>query len=182
MSILNTFQCKLADMQSSGIAEPLVLLTGAKVWPGSVNPSYRNHVPYAKWMTTDIESGDGVDIVADLQRIHEATDLKFDAIFSPATLEHIERPWTAMYAMSQILKPGGVLFLHTHQTFPIHGYPSDYFRFSTSALRTLCFDAGLEVIACEYDSPCTITPSVDVPVWNNVAESFLNVCVCAVKN
>ena len=39
-----------------------------------------------------------------------------------------------MDAMYKSLKSEGVLFLQTHQTFLIHGYPSDYFRFTTEAL------------------------------------------------
>lgn len=177
MTPLDEFKSRVSVMPG----KPSVLLTGAKVWDGSHNPDHSLHAPNANWVGTDIEDGDTVGIVADLQRIHEVTDQKFDAIFSPATLEHIERPWVAMYAMSQVLRSGGVLFLHTHQTFPLHGYPHDYFRFSTAALRTLCFDAGLNVVSCEYDNPCSITPPPSVQVWNPVAESFLNVTVCAVK-
>jgi len=158
-----------------------ILWTGAKAWPSSVNADHSLHVPHATWTGTDIAAGEGVDIVADLQRIDQDSSQRFDGIFSPATLEHIERPWCAMLAMSNILKPGGFLYLHTHQTFPVHGYPSDYFRFSTNALRTLCYDAGLTVLACEYDSPCTITPPPSVPVWDHVSRAFLNVTVCASK-
>ena len=159
----------------------VILLTGARVWPESVNPDHSAHAPHATWIGTDIEAGDGVELVADLQTVHTATDQRFEGVFSPATLEHIERPWTAFYSIGQILKPGGLLFLHTHQTFPLHGYPHDYFRFSRSALETMCRDAGLEVVCSGYDSPCTITPPPSVTVWNIVAESYLNVCICARK-
>lgn len=178
MTPLDEFKKRVNGMPGN----PTVLLTGAKEWADSFNPEHANHSPNATWIGTDIEAGKGVEIVADLQRIHEVTDRRFDAVFSPATLEHIERPWVAMHSMGQVLKPGGIFYLHTHQTFPIHGYPSDYFRFSTEALRTMCFDSGLDVVSCEYDSPCTITPSPSIPVWNTVAESFLNVTVCAVKS
>lgn len=156
-----------------------ILRTGAKVWPGSVNIDPSPHVPHAQWVGTDIEAGEGVDLVLDLQRLHEEHTGEFDAIYSVATLEHIERPWVAMYAMGQALKPGGILYLHTHQTFPIHGYPNDYFRFSDSALRTMCYDSQLEVLESAYDGPCTIVPPESVEVWNQLAESYLNICVCA---
>lgn len=178
MEPLEAFKLKLAERQ--GQDRQSVLLTGAKVWEGSVNPDHSQHYPSADWIGTDIEGGNGVDIVADLQRIDEC-GRTFDAVFSPATLEHIERPWVAVIAMGRVLKPGGVLFIHTHQTFPLHGYPFDFFRFSTSALRTLCFDAGLEVVEAGYDNPCTIVPPSSVAVWNRHAESYLNVSVCAVK-
>lgn len=176
MTPLDRFKIQMANVTPCRI-----LLTGAKVWEGSVNPDHSAHVAHAEWIGTDIEAGGGVAIVSDLCRIHEATDERFDAVFSPATLEHIERPWVAMHAIGQVLKPGGTLYLHTHQTFPLHGYPSDHFRFSTEALRTMCYDSGLAVLDAGYDNPCTITPPPGVAVWNTVAESYLNVTICAVK-
>ena len=176
LSPLAEFKTRLANVTPCRI-----LYTGAKVWPGSVNLDHSLHAPHAEWIGTDIEAGAGVHIVSDLSRIDQVTDLRFNAVFSRATLEHIERPWCSMIAMANVLKAGGVLFVHTHQTFPIHGYPSDYFRFSTQALRTMCFDAGLEVIAAGYDNPCVITPPKSVTVWNLAAEAYLNVTICAVK-
>ena len=159
---------------------PSVLLCGTKVWPGSHNLDHRAHCRRAKWVTTDIEAGDEVDIVADLQTLWQTCEQRFDGVFCPAVLEHIERPWTALYSMSQVLKSGGALFIQTHQTFPLHGYPADFYRFSTGALESLCRDAGLEIVLSGYDAPCSITPAVPC-VWNPLAKSFLNSSVCARK-
>ena len=35
------------------------------------------------------------------------------------------------------LKVGGLIYIQTHQSFPLHGYPHDYFRFSREALASL---------------------------------------------
>ena len=161
--------------------KPKILFTGAKEWEGSPPSNHKEYAPHAEWMGTDIEAGKGVHIVGDLQRLDRITDEKFDAIFSPATLEHIERPWTAMYAMTNMLRRGGLLYLHTHQTFPLHGYPHDYFRFSTEALKTLAHDAGLETIKAGYDGECKIKPHANVKVWNDAAPCYLNVTICAKK-
>ena len=157
-----------------------VLLTGAKPWSGSVNPDYTTHCDSATWLRSDIEPDDSLDVVADLHLINEHVS-ELAGIYSPATLEHLQRPWVAMIAMAKALASGGALFVHTHQTFPLHGYPHDYYRFSTEAMRVMAADAGLEVIACEYDNPCSIVPNADVAVWNTIAESYLNVSMCAVK-
>ncbi len=161
--------------------KPTVLLTGAKRWEGSPPPSHEQYAPHATWIGTDIEAGEGVHIVGDLQSLDRTTDDKFDAIFSPATLEHIERPWTAMFAMTNMLRRGGLLYLHTHQTFPLHGYPNDFYRFSTEALKTLAHDAGLSVVSAAYDGPCKIRPDEKVAVWNDAAECYLNVTMVAEK-
>ena len=162
-------------------AKPKILFTGAKEWEGSPPSTHKQYAPHADWYGTDIEGGRGVHIVGDLQRLDRITDEKFDAIFSPATLEHIERPWTAMYAMTNMLRRDGLLYLHTHQTFPLHGYPHDYFRFSTNALETLAHDAGLSTIKSGYDGDCKIVPHEDVATWNHAAPCYLNVTICAHK-
>ena len=156
------------------------LLTGAKPWEGSVNPDYTSHCPTAEWLRTDIEHDPSLDIVCDLHVIQQHV-IQLAGIYSPVTLEHVERPWVAMSAMSQALASGGVLFVSTHQTFPLHGYPSDYYRFSDMALQSLATDAGLQVVEVAYDNPCTIVPSDSVDVWNTIAESYLGVSICAVK-
>jgi len=173
---LPQFEAKAAELTS-----PTVLLTGAKPWLNSVNPDRTHHVPHGVWTSTDIEDGDGVEIVADLEHLDTTTDRRFDCIFSPATLEHVKRPWEAIKAMARTLNPGGLLFIHSHQTFPLHGYPADHFRFSGAAMRTMCEDAGLIVAAVGYDCPCKIVPDPPVAVWNTEAPAYLNSDVFAMK-
>ena len=176
MHPLNEFKRRMAMIQPDEI-----LRTGAKPWPGSWQTDHWRHVPSARWVGTDIAPGDGVDIIGDLQRLHELTTRTFDGIYSVSTLEHVERPWLAIHAMAQLLKTGGAIYLHSHQTFPLHGYPRDYFRFSIDALSMMCSDSGLFVVAAEYGAACTITPPPDMAVWDDVAESYLDVMVCAIK-
>lgn len=176
MSPLDTFRHLM-----QALPKPVILATGTHRWAGSPIEDHSVHAPHGHWLGTDIDGGPGVDIVCDLQRLHERTKKKFHGVFSPSTLEHIERPWTAVYAMAQVLHPGGVLFIQTHQTFPLHGYPHDYFRFSKEALHTMVWDAGLTTIASGYDYPCVITPPTAITRWNNQAAAFLNVAICAQK-
>jgi SAM-dependent methyltransferase len=179
-SVLDEWKLQTARMRFDDppVERPTVLLCGAKAWPGSAQPDHTRHFPAATWVTTDLFGGDGVQIVGDLHSLHLVTGQRFDGVFCPAVLEHVERPWVAMYSMGQLLRPGGLLFVQTHQTFPLHGYPSDHFRFSTAAMRTMAHDAGLETLACDYDGPCTITPLGDA-VWNELGKAYLNVCICA---
>lgn len=177
MSPLEVWKRRIADEFDSTD----VLVTGAKPWEGSPPEDHSHYAPHCNWVGTDIASGPGVEIVGDLQRLHSLTERRFGGIFSPATLEHIERPWTAMYSIGQLLLPGGLLYLQTHQTFPLHGYPNDYFRFSKEALETMVWDAGLQTLESGYEFPCKITPPPEVTRWNHGAASFLNVCICAQK-
>lgn len=160
---------------------PLILDTGTKQWEGSPIEDHSVNAPHGKWIGTDIEAGNGVDLVADLEIIDITTLDKFDGVFSMATLEHVSRPWRAIESICKAMNQGGWLFLHSHQTFPLHGYPHDYFRFSGEALRVMAQDAGFDLIETAYEFPCTITPPMSVTRWNTLAECFLNVNVLARK-
>lgn len=176
MSCLKVWRQLIAEKEN-----PRILWTGAKPWNGSPIIDQSKHAPHGTWEGTDIEDGEGVHIVSDLEELDKHVKDPYDAIFSPATLEHVARPWVAMKAMYNSLKEGGLLFINTHHTFPIHGYPSDYFRFSTEALKVMASDAGFKILLADYQFPCTITPPPEVTRWNTAAESYLNVNLCAVK-
>lgn len=158
---------------------PKLLACGTKIWPGSPPCGDYAHYPEAEWRGTDVEGGAGVDYVGDIHSLDRTCPDKFHGIFCQSVFEHLERPWVAMIALGRLLLPGGVLFVGTHQTYPLHGYPKDYWRFSGDALRTMAFDADLEVLAATYDHPCTIVPAIRLSGWNDIAKAFLNVSICA---
>jgi ubiquinone/menaquinone biosynthesis C-methylase UbiE len=53
------------------------------------------------------------------------------------TIEHVEKPWLAMEEVHRVLKPGGVVVMTSVMFFPIHFYPDDYWRFTSSGFRAL---------------------------------------------
>lgn len=131
----------------------------------------------------DIQAGEGVDVVGD---VHQASQIfqpgEFDAVYCTSTLEHLRRPWIAARELALVTRRGGWLFCQTHQSFPLHSYPSDYFRFSTEALREIfASDAGWRVIDAEYEFPCQVIPASNAfphaKDWNFEAPAWLNV-VC----
>ena len=120
---------------------------------------HRDWVPNAsEFLGTDIEAGPDVDIVADLHRLTDVVgEERFDVILSASTFEHLKYPTLAAHELMKALAVGGQLFVQTHQSFPLHGYPSDYFRFSQDALASLFgTQMGFEVLATNYDFPARI--------------------------
>lgn len=109
------------------------------------------HVPRENYVMADVQQGLDVDVVADLHALPEDWTGRFDAVLAIAVFEHLERPWLAAREIERILKPGGRAYIATHQTFPLHGYPSDFFRFSKEALALLFEDARLDVLDCAYE-------------------------------
>lgn len=146
------------------------------------NPKIATHHKHwaahdANYIMTDFQKGLDVDIVADAQTLTQTFEkASFDAIIACSVFEHIQRPWIATQEMAKLLKPNGKIFVQTHQSFPIHGYPSDYWRFTTQALETIFKDAGLAGKGY-YEFPCEIF-SKETP-GSEKAEAFLNVCIVA---
>ena len=78
------------------------------------------------------------------------------------------------------LKVGGLLFVQTHQTFPIHAVPYDYFRFSKDAMASLFgTKMGMQVHTIGYASPAAIYSRVDP--GGHRAPAFLHVNLYAEK-
>lgn len=162
-----------------------VLHTGAKQSVDGRSTIYREWFrPNATHYGTDVEAGAEVDYVADLEDLSPIRMQcgRFDFVMCCSTLEHVARPWVAAKEVAQVVKPGGLIFVQTHQTFPLHGYPHDYWRFSTHALQVLFSEeSGWKTLRACYQYPAVIVPESG-PIrrdnWDACAASFLNVyCV-----
>lgn len=128
---------------------------------------------------TDIEPGDDVDFMHDLQ-IWRPFSVPYDAIVCCSVLEHIEKPWLVPDSLRSACKKGTSLYVQTHQTFPVHGYPQDFYRFTDKALTSLFSQyAGWKPIICEYEFPCHITAEVKGSPWIGRSPSYLNVSLFA---
>jgi len=104
-----------------------------------------------------------------------------NVIFSPISL-------LSLYFRS--LRKGGYLFIDTHQTFKLHGYPYDYYRFSREALESLFpNNFGLHIIHSFYhhetryygdpNAPGTLLPTDGMlEIGEN---SWLSVCLLGRK-
>lgn len=94
------------------------------------------------WIGCDMQEGYGVDVVADIHNPPEEWLGKFTGILCSEVLEHVARPWVALPKIRQLLKPDGWLIVTTLTSFPIHGFPDDYYRYTPSGLKVLLEDAG----------------------------------------
>jgi SAM-dependent methyltransferase len=94
--------------------------------------------PQLEYVGLDILPGENVDVVGDA---HELSLLfppeSFDAIFTISVFEHLMMPWKATIEMNRVLKPGGLVMVTSHQTWPLHETPWDYWRFSDQAWHAL---------------------------------------------
>lgn len=151
------------------------------------NPDFPTH--HLEWMPngatlimSDAFPGIDVDIVSDAHDLKEFETGSFDAVIAISVFEHLAKPWIASEAIARVLKPGGLVYIATHQTFPLHGYPYDYFRFSTDALEVLFGKPLYEEVKSAYEFPCKIIPHKEVKTWNTAAPCFLNVGCYAIRS
>ncbi len=116
-------------------------------------------VPHAaEYLGTDIEPGPDVDFVADVHRLSEIVgEERFDVIISCSTVEHFKYPHLAAHQLMKTLKVGGIVFVQTHQSYPLHAHPYDYFRYSREALAGLFGTRmGFRVLATDYEFPARL--------------------------
>jgi SAM-dependent methyltransferase len=135
----------------------------------------------AVYVCSDFQDGLDVDVVADIHVLSQAfAPDSQDAIIACSVFEHVQRPWIGAAEIARVLRPGGQVFVQTHFAFPIHGYPSDYWRYTREALETIFgADAGLRVVGSAYQFPVRlIAPELPPP---ETIEAYLNVCLVAEK-
>lgn len=93
--------------------------------------------------TCDLNFGPGVDFEADVSDL-PFDDGTYDIVLNTQVLEHVKDPGKVCRELGRVLKPGGLLFLTTPQSSPLHNLPWNFFNFTNLGLRLLMEDAGLE--------------------------------------
>lgn len=132
--------------------------------------SRRNFFPETcNYVGLDIMAGENVSVVGDA---HELSSLfpaeHFDFVFSVSVWEHLAMPWKVSIELNRVMKTGGLAMINTHQSWPVHEEPWDYFRFSDFAWDTL-FNAatGFEIVARGMGTQCVMAPSLFNPPFHD---------------
>lgn len=170
----NLLECFIQQCRS--INHPRVLELGTKRSVADRSTRHDEWVPHAEeYLGTDIENWPDVDIVADVHRLSSMTGTEqFDVIISCSTFEHFKYPHMAAHEVMKVLRLNGLLFIQTHQTYPLHAYPQDYFRFSREALAGLFGTRmGFNVISTDYEFSAKVCSKRAVSLSKDPA--FLNV-------
>jgi SAM-dependent methyltransferase len=82
----------------------------------------------------DVMAGPNVDTVGDAHRLSSLyPPHHFDAVMSYSVLEHLMMPWKFVIELNRVLKPGAIGLFTTHQCWPLHDEPWDFWRFSDTA-------------------------------------------------
>jgi hypothetical protein len=110
-----------------------------------------------QYVGVDITSGPNVDIVGDVHELSRFITSPVDFMFSISVFEHFLMPWKVALEMNKIMKVGGKAFCHSHQTWPAHDEPWDYFRFSKWAWGSLFNKhTGFRVVDARWGEPVSV--------------------------
>lgn len=95
----------------------------------------------------DIAPGRNVDLIcAETGIWPQSWFTVYDVVVSANALEHCRRPWEVVQNVFRVLKPGGLFLAVAPFMWPLHNFPSDYFRFTGSGLASLIEAAHGEVL------------------------------------
>jgi SAM-dependent methyltransferase len=114
-----------------------------------------------RYVGMDIMAGPNVDVVGDA---HELSRLfpqeRFDGVFSLSVFEHLLMPWKVVLEINAVLKPGGLVYVLTHPTWPPHELPWDFWRFQPNSFWALFNRAtGFELLSCTTFEPARLIPA-----------------------
>lgn len=157
-------------------SSPRVLELGTRQSVPGRSTRHEAWVPHAaEFLGVDREPGPDVDVAADIHRLSAVLGPeRFDIVISCSTFEHLKYPHLAALEILKVLAIGGLLFVQSHQTFPLHHYPADYYRFSREALAALFGTRlGFRTIATEYVFPAQVRAAREPKLRNLPA--YLNV-------
>ena len=113
----------------------------------------------------DILVGENVTVTGDAHALSRVLPPDhFDFVFSVSVWEHLAMPWLVSLELNRVMKTGGLAMINTHQSWPVHEEPWDYFRFSDYSWDAL-FNAatGFEIVARGMGSRCVMGPSLFRP-------------------
>ncbi|MES2694849.1 MAG: methyltransferase domain-containing protein [Verrucomicrobiota bacterium] len=113
---------------------------------------------HLEYVGLDIMAGPNVDIVGDAHELSRVLgERRFVAAFSTSVFEHLAMPWKVVLELNRILAPGALVYTASHQTFPLHEIPWDFFRFSQYSWRALFnADTGYEVLEAVVGEPARV--------------------------
>lgn len=92
--------------------------------------------PGRTYVGCDIRSGLGVDRIEDAEQL-TFPDRSFGSVLLLETLEHIPHPHRAVAEAKRVLTDESVMLVSVPFNYRLHGFPTDYWRFTASGLYTL---------------------------------------------
>ena len=144
----------VTHLRSEDVRDRAVLEVGARDVNGGLRSLVESLGP-ASYLGVDICSGPGVDEVCPAEHLVQRYGSNaFDIVLSTEMLEHV-RDWRlAVSNLKQVLRPAGILLFTTRsQGYPLHGYPSDFWRYETEDVLAIFADFSVQALLKDPSEP-----------------------------
>lgn len=114
---------------------------------GGGNASYYEYLPKnIELVRTNYYSGDGIDVVVDLNKKLPFNDYEFDSALFLNAIYIMEDPARTLFEIKRILKPGGKLILVSPFIANEMPQPHDYVRYTYEGLVKIVKNSGYSEI------------------------------------
>lgn len=122
----------------------------------------------------DMRKGNGVDILENVESL-TFKDNSVGTILILDTIEHIENNFLAFNEIYRVLKNDGIVIATSVMDFPIHDFPSDYWRFTPGAMKLLLKKFPIRIIGHQGNNihPHTV---FGIGIKSEKADIFKNIC------
>jgi SAM-dependent methyltransferase len=127
------------------LPEPIVEIGSLEVEGTTDAIDLRSLFPGKKYTGTDFRAGPGVDLVADVESLPFQTE-SVGTVLALSVFEHVRRFWHGFNEVRRVLRPDGVFVVATPFHFHVHGYPSDYWRFTPEGLDSMLEDYPVRML------------------------------------
>ncbi len=125
-----------AVASSFHLPEPILEIGSYQVEGQDQLVDLRSLFPGKDYTGVDFRAGPGVDCVASVEALPQAT-ASVGTVIALSTFEHVQKFWEGFAEVERVLRPDGVFVVATPFYFHVHAYPNDYWRFTPEALDFL---------------------------------------------
>ena len=152
------------------------LIVGSHVYPGRED----RRKLYSAAVGVDMLEGPGVDFELDIEdRAATESFLSFATggfhhVECRSVLEHSKRPWLLAQNLETLMTPGATLDLSVPFVWRTHAYPSDYWRFTTEAIREIF--PRVEWKALAYATQDVLATKGKLPAFSPGGKVYLPRC------
>jgi len=123
-------------MEVLDLPEPVIEIGSLQIEGQEALGEMRPFFTGRAYLGCDMRPGPGVECLADAHRL-PFRDGSAGTVLLLDTLEHVLSPAVAVQEACRAAKEGGVVVLVSVMNFPIHSYPSDYWRFTPAVFDYL---------------------------------------------
>lgn len=95
-----------------------------------------------EYFSVDILASEKLDAIADGYAL-PFKDNSFDCIALFCLLEHCSKPVEILKEVRRVIRKDALVLIYVPQYWHIHGYPSDYYRYTRYGIEFICQEAGL---------------------------------------